>query len=216
MPKYPCTARAYKIWWDDGGNDLYVGSTVQATVATRMSHHRNSCRNNPSKQKYKIYVKMAQNIDFQYVCLGTRVVDSKDEQRMFEQEWIDGLKPNLNHKRAYTSPEMKKEWQKIYDCSPGRRIAQKKQREKPSRILWVKKWIEDNKEEISTKSKLYQEKNKEIIKIQRKGYWEENREKILKRNKEKITCECGKTISFASLSRHKKSEKHRKFSDLSR
>ena len=39
-------------------------------------------------------------------------------------------------------------------------------------------------------------------------YFEENKEKISKKNKEKIKCECGKILSFASLSNHKKTKFH--------
>lgn len=44
-----------------------------------------------------------------------------------------------------------------------------------------------------------------------KQYHEENREEILKKNKIKVTCECGAILNAPGMSRHVKTETHQKF-----
>ena len=59
--------------------------------------------------------------------------------------------------------------------------------------IYQNKYYENNKEEISEKMKEWRKKNKE---------------KINKREREKITCECGTIITRSNLSTHKKTKKH--------
>jgi len=67
-----------------------------------------------------------------------------------------------------------------------------------------KEYQENNKEHFKNYQKEYREKNKEQIKKRDKEYHENNKEK----RKEKITCECGATITKCQFVRHTRSIKH--------
>lgn len=41
-----------------------------------------------------------------------------------------------------------------------------------------------------------------------KNYYESNKEDILRMKREKVTCECGKIVSFGYMTSHKKTKKH--------
>jgi len=101
--------KVYKIWYDDDPEEFYVGSTKEKRLANRMSKHRQDGKNGK-------HCKISQLIhekgnDFEYVQLASCLVSNSDERRMFEQQWIDKLKPTLNQKRAFTDM---KEWKKNY------------------------------------------------------------------------------------------------------
>ena len=94
--KYPCRAVAYKIWFSDG--QFYVGSTSQR-LSRRIVNHRSRAR---AGVMTVICTKIRDmNFEFQYVSLGETTADSFEEQRRYEQSFIDDLNPPLNKKRAY-------------------------------------------------------------------------------------------------------------------
>lgn len=96
MTKFPCRVISYKITFADG--EIYVGSTIQK-LSNRISGHRKLAR---SGAKFQICSKMREtNYIFQYVSLGEKVVKSYEEQRRFEQTFIDELSPTLNKIRAH-------------------------------------------------------------------------------------------------------------------
>jgi hypothetical protein len=78
-----------------------------------------------------------------------------------------------------------------------------------------KEWRNENKEDISTKSKIYKENNKEHIKQKNKEYSELNKEKIKeyekKRNQIETVCKCGLVIKGRNIQQHELSKKHLKF-----
>ena len=94
--KYPCRTIAYKIWFSDG--DYYVGSTSQK-LSRRIVNHRSSARTGKMSVIYSKIRDM--NFEFQYVSLGETTVESFEEQRRYEQAFIDDLNPPLNKNRAY-------------------------------------------------------------------------------------------------------------------
>lgn len=55
------------------------------------------------------------------------------------------------------------------------------------------------------------EENKEQFSLQQREYREQNREIINNKKKEKITCECGSSVSKTNLATHHKSKKHQDF-----
>jgi len=69
----------------------------------------------------------------------------------------------------------------------------------------------DNKEHISDQHRQYYNENKEQILEQRKQSYIDNRDQILEKAKTKIQCECGTIVSFAHISRHNKSQKHKNY-----
>ena len=100
MP-YLCEAKVYRIDWEDG--DFYVGSTKNPRLSTRIAYHRGSCKHGSTS---KFYNKMRECglHSFQYVILGSKIINNYEEQRKYEQEFINDLRPSLNTNSAY-SPE---------------------------------------------------------------------------------------------------------------
>jgi hypothetical protein len=77
--------------------------------------------------------------------------------------------------------------------------------------------IMDNKFEKSTNNnsklqyqKEYNNKNKDTYLEYQKSYYDNKREDILNKKKEKVMCECGRSISFGQLTNHKKTNLHLK------
>jgi hypothetical protein len=93
--------RAYKIWYDDKPEEIYIGSTRQ-TLSKRMGCYRTQALNRRDVEPliYKTIRTKGIN-DFKYVQLASCMVKNRDEQRQFEQSWIDELKPCLNTNKAF-------------------------------------------------------------------------------------------------------------------
>lgn len=68
-----------------------------------------------------------------------------------------------------------------------------------------REWIEDNKESIAERGKIYYEINKEKIAETRAAYYEE---KLKINARTQITCECGGIYNKSSLNTHRKTAKH--------
>ena len=105
--------KIYKIWYDDDPDEFYIGSTKEQRLSNRMTAHRRDGNNNkPCRISQLIHTK---GNDFQYVQIASCMVSSSDEQRLFEQHWIDRLKPPLNQRRAHTDmKEYKKKYMREY------------------------------------------------------------------------------------------------------
>ena len=67
-----------------------------------------------------------------------------------------------------------------------------------------------NRESKLQYQKEYNAKNKESYLEYQKSYYDTKREEILNKKKEKIICECGRTVSFGQLTNHKKTKLHLK------
>tara|TARA_R110002074_G_scaffold286683_2_gene458484 strand:+ start:409 stop:684 length:276 start_codon:yes stop_codon:yes gene_type:complete len=83
--------------------------------------------------------------------------------------------------------------------------------DKVKRAEQYKKWYLKNKEKKLEKSKEHYEENKDKRREQQKINYEKNKDEIKKKNREKIICECGKSLTLGSLIRHKKTKKHLNF-----
>ena len=95
--------RVYKIYYADAPDAIYIGST-KLTLARRMTEHRAAAKKGKTSLIYTtMRVKGINN--FQYVLLDSFLVSNVDEQRMFEQTYIETLKPTLNTNRVYRTDE---------------------------------------------------------------------------------------------------------------
>ena len=139
MPKYPCEVKAYRMDWED--RDFYVGSTRHPRISTRMAQHRSDCRNGrASTSKIGTKIREMGLHSFQYVMLGSKIINNYEEQRQYEQGWINELNPNLNSNRAYRSLEDKKK-DSILSGQKWHEIPGNKERHK----IMMKKWREITK-----------------------------------------------------------------------
>ena len=100
------------------------------------------------------------------------------------------------------------EYIRTFDCVnryiAGRTAKQYNEDNKEKRKEQRKEYHEDNKE----KRKEYRDNNKEKKKEYDKEYRDNNKDKIKEYNQKKITCECGRTITFLHKLRHERSKVH--------
>ena len=168
MNPHKYLVRAYKIWWD-GVDDLYVGCT-RSKLSDRMTNHRFACRRGRRVgQKFNVAMKKHGVNSFNYVLLGTREVHDRDEQRQFEQEWIDELQPNLNSYAAFRSAE----YTKVYYRNQAT------------------KWLGADREPVRSRNPGYKAKHKKKL----GSKWQENVRRRHAANK--IRCHCGGTYNVA-------------------
>jgi hypothetical protein len=102
--------KVYKIWYEDAPDEIYIGSTKESRLSNRMTWHRRDARGRTSKIYQTIRRK---GNDFKYCLIASCMVSCMEEQRMFEQEWIDKMKPTLNMIRAYASEDDKKNTNRV-------------------------------------------------------------------------------------------------------
>jgi len=130
----------------------YVGST--SNVKCRKSEHKSRC-NNPDSPKYntKLYQVMRDNggfENFKMVILGTRENLTKTEAHMVEEEYRKSENANLNDRRCFLSPEVKKQYNKEYSEAHREESAE-----------YNKKWYEANKDEKAEYNKKWYEAHKD-------------------------------------------------------
>ena len=121
--------KVYKIWYSDAPDVIYVGSTKHDRLSKRMKQHRFDAVSGPSLIYQTMREKGVNN--FEYCMLGSCMVSNKDEQRMFEQSYIDRLKPTLNMIKAYSTEDDYKQQQKKYHQRPEQRQKQKERNQTP-------------------------------------------------------------------------------------
>jgi len=72
----------------------------------------------------------------------------------------------------------------------------------------MKKYYQENKEEIKEQQKKYYQEHKEQRKEYVKKYCEEHKEQLKEKQSQKYICSCGKELNINSKSYHKKSLFH--------
>lgn len=73
------------------------------------------------------------------------------------------------------------------------------------------KYRAEHKEHIKEICATYYQNNIDTFKKNAKIYYDENKEKLLSLKKEKITCECSKSVTRGHKSRHNESNFHKDF-----
>lgn len=168
----------YKLFNCEDTEDvnIYVGSTKRA-ITRRFRDHKNACNSNMTQLVYE-YIRTVGGITcFKCVLIKSYEVTSRSEQLQKEQIHIDELKPTLNSKNAFLSPEKKKVMKAIID---------KLYRERHSEQLGIKhkEYYLENKEHIDKYQKKYQVEHKEHLKDYIANWYEENKEEQNKKNRE--------------------------------
>ena len=107
----------YKIVSDDLPNFVYVGSTK--AFANRKYNHKLAYTNeNDKRYNYKIYQTIRANggwDNWRMVCIHQQEVDNKRHAEKIEEQYRVELNGNMNTRRAFLSPEQKKEDYKEYN-----------------------------------------------------------------------------------------------------
>jgi hypothetical protein len=111
--------------------------------------------------------------------------ENKTQQMIREQYWIEQLKPELNCRASYQTPEDVKFKKKTYNKVNVEVIKEQQ-----------KEWYKENCETIKVKQKTYHQLNKNII---------------LEKKSVKYTCECGSICRIGDKALHKRTMKHQSF-----
>ena len=137
MPRRKSDYSKTKIYRLDVGDEFYVGSTVQ-TLKKRLFLH--DC--NQKKNKILIYVKYHQVGSWKMTLLEAYSCKNRKEQMIWEQYWMDKLKPTLNMNRANGNIEYSKDK--------------------------MNAWRKRNSEKLKVRHRIFYHKNKNEIRAKRK------------------------------------------------
>ena len=153
---------------------VYIGSTIN--LKQRIIDHKKNCNNEKRKQyNFNLYKYIRENDGFnmyQFIILECYVCNFKHELYDREDDYIKNYPNNLNTFRAYlTCREFKDKIKKYYDENKEE-IKQKH-----------KKYRDENKDKVSMRHKKYRDENKDKIKEYHKKNYVENKDKINKNNK---------------------------------
>jgi hypothetical protein len=192
--------------------EKYVGST-KSRLDTRMTGHRYNCKayDDGKRMANCSSFNIIRRNNYEVKVLEELETNDKKELTKVETKYINELDSVNTMKKAYASPEEKKQTEK--ERHQTEEYKQKK-------AQWDKKYREKNKEELCEKKKEWRDNNKEKLAEQRKEYRENNKEKIAERKKEWyekskengkrdiINCSCGGTFILNNKKRHEQTKKH--------
>ena len=195
-------------------NIFYVGSTV--SLRKRRNSHKSRCTNiNCKKYHYEVYQHIRSIGGWEMIILEelhafpceTRQELIKEEGRVYTEYIGKGYQLKNNNVPDRTRKE--------YQQDNRERIAERKKQyrqDNRERISERKKqYRQDNQERLAEYNKHYQQDNQERLAEYRKQYQQDNRERISEYFKQKVTCDCGATVSKHNLARHIKTKKHQKW-----
>ena len=192
---YP--THAYKIWYADAPEDLYVGSTKER-LSRRMTAHRAAARKGEPPLIYQTMRAKGVN-NFEYRLLGSCMVRNMDEQRMYEQTWMDRLNPTLNMCMAHVSAEQRiqkmNDYNKEYQQRPEVQQKQKESQQRP---------------EYRQKMKEYQQRPENKQKMKEYQQRPENKQKMKEYYQRKYHCEyCDTLLVRSGIKGHCGTRKHK-------
>ena len=202
--------KIYKLINDDLGL-TYYGSTV-TTLTKRLCGHKSKSKTNTNHCKSKLlFTGGAVEIFLveEFPCENKDQLNKRERFYIESNECVNKNIPGRTKKEYYeANKEAIKDQNKEWREANKEQIKEYKEANKETILENKKKWREANKESIAEQKKIYKEANKEKIKEQNKEWREANKEKMA----EKITCECGATISRGAKTVHLKTKKHLKYS----
>jgi hypothetical protein len=133
---------------------------------------------------------------------------SKKELLVREGYWVKTLNATLNDHMPGRTPK------EYYEENKTHILAKHKANNEANKehiAIQKKAYRETTKEKRAKWQSEYDKNNKERRTAWRKAHREANKESIDEKNRERITCECGATINYASKHAHKKSRRHISF-----
>lgn len=172
-------ARVYKLNSTNGL--VYYGSTTKKVLTKRLVEHKSDARR--TLKKCSSYLLFTEG-DTVTITLVENVENCKDKYKLRARErWYIENNDCVNKQIPNRSAE---DWRKYY-----------------------KDWHAANREQINEHCREYYEVNKERIKENCREYYEENKERIKAYAREKVTCECGDTVSRGGIATHRKTQNHK-------
>ena len=192
--------------------EKYVGSTKQP-LDIRITGHRYNCKaydDGKKRAKCSSFNIIRRN-NYEVKVLEELKTDDKKELTKVETKYINELDSINTMKKAYASPEEKKQTEKerhqTTEYKQYKAQCDKKYREKNKEKIDEKKkeWRDNNKERIFEQRKEYRENNKELLAEKHKKWYEKSKENG---KSDIIICSCGGTFSLNGKKRHEQTKKH--------
>jgi len=164
--------KIYKIV-DDSNNNIYIGSTIQKYISTRLSGHRMSYKKYiETNKQYMTSFEILKNNNYHMELIELYPCKNSISLRTRERYWIDQLEC-VNKQMPVRTDEELKEYGREYRVTNKEKIKQT-----------YKEYYIANKESISEKSREYRKTHKEEKKKMDKLYSINNKEKIKQTQKE--------------------------------
>ena len=174
----------YKLWTFES-DDIYIGSTKEKYLSSRLSHHKAKSNHCVSRELFEKYQ------DVKIEALEVFMFDDISELRAREGHYQRTLKC-INYKiENRTRKEYRQE-----------------------NLEKIKKHRQENLEKIKEQKQKHYQNNKEQIKEYNQEYYQNNKERIDENRKQIVTCICGCEIRKSDLSKHLKTNKHFKILEL--
>ena len=195
MPDF-ANGKIYKI---THGDETYYGSTA-LTLKKRMSLHKssfkkwkdgtaNNCKSFTLFDKYGFDNCPIELVEA-YPC-------ETKKDLIIREDWYIKTMDCINKNAAYTSKEEVKEQKRQHH------LDHKEEHNEQSR-----QWYQDNKEEAKEQKRQWYQDHREEALDNRHQHYQANKEVINEKRKEKIVCECGRTVCKDGIADHRKSLIH--------
>lgn len=203
QPDYSHTI-IYKLCCKDISiNDIYIGHTTNF-IQRKNSHKTSCCNENDKKYNQYVYKFIRNNGGFDnwsMIQIEERNCKNKRDAEAIEHYWIETLVSKLNSNKPYA---MCKEEPQLYKKGWY-------EENKAEILEKAKENYEENKEQKLEYQKQYVQENKETVKEYKDEWYQKNKEKILAKQKETFTCECGSEVRCAGKAEHNRSIKHKTY-----
>ena len=182
----------YKIVCKDINiKNLYVGHTTD--FISRKSNHKHSCNTLMDRLHNKplyCFIREKGGWDnWDMVLIKTHKCENGLEARKIEREYIEEYEADLNRNKAFESEEEK--------------------------LMRRKRWRNDNKDSVAESTKQSTQRLKQQFPERYKEYarrnYEKNKDEILKKQQQKVECDCGSVVCKGDISTHKKTKKHQQY-----
>jgi len=154
------------------------------------------CGNNYTFGNKHRHLQSKTHIDYQNQLCG---IIKEEEPKISQEKKSEIIKQKQKEYRDKNSEKIKN-FKKEYNESHKEHIKEQTQ-----------KYYEEHKEEIKQKTKYYAQENKETVKEYKDEWYQKNKEKILAKQKETFTCECGSEVRCSGKAEHNRSTKHKNF-----
>ncbi len=200
---FPKLGRVYKIV-NGVNNKAYIGSTFD-TIHKRFYKHKSNI-NTVGKRNCKLKTAMREcGTKYFSVCLVEELMcESHADVRKRENFWITKLETHLdgyNTKEAYS-----------WKHSDHPKHVEKKEAHKKYCKEYMRKYVAENPEKLSKTKHRYYEEHKHQVKEYISDWKQKNSDYLKQKRREKITCECGVKVARYNIQRHRRTNKHKKYS----
>jgi hypothetical protein len=195
MPDYSNSSIYKIVCKEEFVTECYVGSTFN--LCKRIGQHKTTCNNvNDKDHNLALYKFIRDHGGWEnwFVVEVERVSCENVKQLCVrERHWLEHYGETLNLR------------------TPSRTKSQYYQEHRDKELARSKAWAEKNREHLREKSRAYREKNHDEKLERDRAYHHKNKEAINAKNREKITCGCGKVFSHCNKARHERSGKHKEW-----